>query len=206
MSLIKKRTPDCAMRIVVQLAGPPRGKAVKRRAPNHRGVYTDPKSVNREAALTLAAEAAMRGQPPTWLPVKVAIEQRFPLLKSFTKRERADAISGVLRPAKKPDWDNIAKLCDCLTKVVFYDDAQVVDGEVHKIYSEFPGLTIIVETIDPPDISVASDYRADERRRSSRQRASAPAHRVPEDVERRLVLPKLGGGGSTAAVLLGRAP
>lgn len=138
------------LRVVITLSGRPRGKAVKRAAPNHPGVYTDAKSVNREAALTLAAQDAMGDRPPTPFPVKVVIEQRFPFLKSWNKREKAEAIAGVLRPAKKPDWDNIAKLCDCLSHVVFHDDAQVVDGEIHKIYSEHPGLTVIVETIEPP--------------------------------------------------------
>lgn len=36
-------------------------------------------------------------------------------------------------PARRPDFDNIAKLaCDALNKRAYNDDAQIVDGHVHK--------------------------------------------------------------------------
>ena len=128
-----------SLRVVIELSGPPRGKAVKRAAPNHPGVYTDGKSVSREAALRLAAEHAMAGRPPTAQPVSVVLEQRFPVAQSWSRKKRDAALAGLLRPAMKPDWDNIGKLCDCLNQMVFVDDRQVVDGAVHKIYSEIRG-------------------------------------------------------------------
>jgi Holliday junction resolvase RusA-like endonuclease len=138
-----------SLRVEITLAGPPRGKAVKRAAPNHPGVYTDRKSVSREAALRLAAEHAMDGRPPTAQPVRVTIEQRFPIAASWSRKKKAAALAGMILPATKPDWDNIAKLCgDCLNQMIFVDDRQIVDGSVRKIYSERPGLTILVETIE----------------------------------------------------------
>ncbi len=143
------------MRVVVELSGPPRGKAVKRAAPNHPGVYTDAKSASREAALQYAAAKAMNGQPPTGQPVRVTIEQRFPIARSRPRKWQRAALAGMIRPTVKPDWDNIGKLCDCLNQVVFLDDKQIVDGSVRKIYSERPGVTFLVETLEPPAFAEA---------------------------------------------------
>lgn len=62
-----------------------------------------------------------------------------PIPKSFSKKKRAEAISGVLRPTKKPDLDNLVKgIKDGLSKVIWQDDAQIVEMTVRKFYSENP--------------------------------------------------------------------
>ena len=51
--------------------------------------------------------------------------------------------TGMLVPAKKPDIDNFSKLIlDCLTGILYQDDAQVVDLFCSKRYSENPGVSI----------------------------------------------------------------
>lgn len=67
-----------------------------------------------------------------------------PIPKSTSKRKRVLMEERLMRPAKKPDWDNIGKIiCDALNKVAFHDDAQIVDGRVIKVYSDQP--RVIVE-------------------------------------------------------------
>lgn len=67
-----------------------------------------------------------------------------PIPKSTSKRKRVLMEERLMRPGKKPDWDNIGKIiCDALNKVAFHDDAQIVDGRVVKVYSDQP--RVIVE-------------------------------------------------------------
>lgn len=62
-----------------------------------------------------------------------------PIPKSFSKKKRAEAILGLLRPTKKPDLDNLVKgIKDGLSKVIWQDDAQIVEMTVRKFYSENP--------------------------------------------------------------------
>lgn len=35
---------------------------------------------------------------------------------------------------QKPDWENLAKITDCLNKVFWKDDSQIVDAHVSKFY------------------------------------------------------------------------
>jgi Holliday junction resolvase RusA-like endonuclease len=140
------------VRIVIEMAGPPFGKAQKFHAPNG-GIFNSSKAAfSREEQLRRRAEALMNGRSPTSQPLIVTIECRFPLLDSWSQKMRRAALAGVVRPDKKPDWDNIGKLCDCLNKVVWMDDKQIVEGRVIKIYSEHPGLTIIIQTWQPPTL------------------------------------------------------
>ena len=63
--------------------------------------------------------------------------------KSKPKRWIADALLGLLFPVKKPDADNFAKSAlDACNKVVWVDDAQVVDLHVFKRFSDQPRLAV----------------------------------------------------------------
>ena len=50
------------------------------------------------------------------------------------------------RPTKKPDWDNIGKVvADSLNQVAYRDDAQVVDSQVRKFYSDQPRIEVTIQ-------------------------------------------------------------
>ena len=73
---------------------------------------------------------------------------KIPLLKSFTKKQKQQALSGELLPAKKPDIDNILKsIFDSLNSVCYPDDNQITVVNARKIYSEEPGLDITITKI-----------------------------------------------------------
>lgn len=91
----------------------------------------------------------MRGRPLLAGPLAVEMFAFLPIPASFSKRKRLDAIERRLRPTTKPDWDNIAKVIDALNKVVWADDAAVVDGTVRKFYGEKPELVIVVRALEP---------------------------------------------------------
>jgi Holliday junction resolvase RusA-like endonuclease len=64
--------------------------------------------------------------------------------QSWSAKKRAAALAGAIRPAKRPDLDNIAKMLDALNEVVWRDDAQVVSGLIEKLYSDRPRLRVEV--------------------------------------------------------------
>ena len=58
-------------------------------------------------------------------------------------------IDRLIRPTRKPDFDNIGKIiCDALNGIAYRDDAQIVDALVRKFYSDTP--RVIVEISDTP--------------------------------------------------------
>lgn len=55
---------------------------------------------------------------------------------------------GLVRPKKAPDTDNIAKIClDALNGIAYPDDAQIVELNVQKWYSEEPRVEVMIEEI-----------------------------------------------------------
>lgn len=138
------------MRIVIDLAGPPRGKGRGRAVSTQHGarVFTDDKTRKYEARLGFAGQYEMAGRVPIAEPVSVTVEARFPIAASWSKKKQRDALAGLIRPATTPDADNLLKSLDGLNGVVWRDDRQIVDAVVRKIYSDRPGLTITVETLE----------------------------------------------------------
>ena len=67
---------------------------------------------------------------------------------SKPKRWVAEALAGAIRPVKKPDADNFAKMLDALNQVVWIDDSQIVDLRVQKHYSNQPRMVIRVGPIN----------------------------------------------------------
>lgn len=141
-----------------ELSGPPRGKAAKSttigwtadRKPYVK-VYVDGDTQNYMDAIGWAAKGAMKGRAPTRNPVCIVLHAFFTIPKSWNRRDRDDALLGVIRPTGKPDWDNIAKgACDGMTGVVWEDDAPIVDGRVIKLYSDDPALRVEVREFVPP--------------------------------------------------------
>lgn len=65
--------------------------------------------------------------------------------------------------SSKPDRDNLDKGClDCLTGVVWVDDAQVCDGRIRKAVVEpgqQPGVEILIETLSGVPTHLLSDRK-----------------------------------------------
>lgn len=123
--------------IEIVLTGAPMGKErVKRGAAGN--AYTPERTVRFESRLALAAQGVMAGRPLLEGPLVLDLVALMPVPESKSQRWRTDALAGRIRPTKKPDWDNFAKILDALNLVVWVDDAQVVCGHVEKFYSERP--------------------------------------------------------------------
>ena len=69
--------------------------------------------------------------------------------KRFTRTQRQEAEKKGLRPVRKPDIDNIAKiLMDALNGIVYEDDAQIVSLGCRKYYSDAPMAAVTVSPIE----------------------------------------------------------
>lgn len=137
--------------VSIYLPGPVRGKGRHRsriaKARDGRTFvknYPDPETESYEAQLKFYAERAMDGRPLLDGPVLVKIVAVFAVPASWSKRKRAAALDGVIRPTVKPDGDNIMKTIDSLNGIVWRDDAQVVTWTGRKVYGDRPGLCIEV--------------------------------------------------------------
>ena len=132
--------------ITIVLAGPPMGKErVRMTRSGH--AYTPERTVNYESRLALAAQQVMGEQPPLDGELVVEIDAYMAVPESKPKKWKAAALSGELRPTKKPDYDNFAKICDALNLIVWVDDAQIVDGRIRKFYSDRPRMEIKVSVL-----------------------------------------------------------
>jgi Holliday junction resolvase RusA-like endonuclease len=133
--------------VTISLAGDPQGKGRARafRRGNFIGHYTPEKTRSYEGMIRTAAMDAMGNRPPIDVPVELVMRAVFSVPASWSKRKHADALAGAIKPAKKPDLDNIAKAWnDALNGVVYRDDALIVRATFEKRYGPAP---LVVATV-----------------------------------------------------------
>lgn len=119
----------------------PQGKARPR--VTRRGAYTPQKTKDYENLVKYSFLSRYKNFEIIEGPVVASITAYFPLVKSMSKANQKDALSGVLMPTKKPDIDNIAKaILDALNGFAYYDDSQVVELHINKKYSDNEGVYV----------------------------------------------------------------
>ena len=111
--------------------------------------YDPAKSRAYKARTALVAKAAAEKagwELNTESPVSVKISVVMAIPKSFSRVKRQQALEGLIRPAKKPDLDNIYKcVTDALSGVIYKDDRQIVKAEMEKRYGEEDEAGVYVE-------------------------------------------------------------
>lgn len=124
--------------------GTPQGKArprVVRSASGGSHIYTPDKTVAYEELVRLKCREAC--SCPLTGPLSAEIEAIFPIPKSTSKKARQLMEYGQVRPTKKPDADNIAKIIlDAINGIAYEDDAHVVRLSVVKDY-ECPNAGVV---------------------------------------------------------------
>lgn len=79
-------------------------------------------------------------------PLKMTITAIHGIPKSTSKKDREKMLNNELKPTKKPDADNIAKIiCDALNGIAYKDDTQIVELEVKKIYGEQEKVVVVMK-------------------------------------------------------------
>lgn len=86
------------------------------------------------------AQNSKDGKSVGWFnkePLDMRIEANYPIPKSTTKKIYAEILEGKIKPTKKPDADNIAKVvCDALNGIAYRDDTQITYLTISKHYTE----------------------------------------------------------------------
>lgn len=137
--------------IMVTVAGEPVGKGRPRfsSAGSFVRAYTPKKTVSFENLVRI--EYGLQTNNYRFLDddmLDLRIIAYFPIPKSTSKKKREMMLKGKIRPAKKPDADNILKaVADALNTVAYKDDRQIVDTRVRKIYSETPRTVILIKKV-----------------------------------------------------------
>ena len=95
-----------------------------------------------------SAAQAMGGAPMLVGDCRLEVEIVCSVPASWSQKKRAAALQGDIRPAKKPDSDNVIKaVCDGMNGVVWKDDVQAVEGWWRKTYGETPGVHVRVAAL-----------------------------------------------------------
>ncbi|WP_304427615.1 RusA family crossover junction endodeoxyribonuclease [Dubosiella newyorkensis] len=111
----------------------------------HPTAYTDKKTRLYEMLVRDAYMTTIGNPDPLKGELRVEINAHFGVPKSTSKRKRELMLAGKIRPTKKPDTDNIAKIVlDSLNGIAFEDDKQVVHLIVTKQYAEKPHVEVSI--------------------------------------------------------------
>lgn len=139
------------MQIHFQVEGDPKGKGRPRFSTfgKFTRVYTDKQTLDYEAVIKSYAAHAMGSSDPLETAVSVFLYVRVSIPQSYSKKRTEACLSGLEKPCKKPDIDNIAKTyLDAMNGVIFKDDTQVIDLHVKKVYSAFAGVNVMVMEVE----------------------------------------------------------
>lgn len=80
--------------------------------------------------------------------ISIHITAYYPIPKSTSNAKREAMMTGKVRPARRPDLDNIAKaICDALNGEAYKDDSQIVRLTVEKWYSFLPRAEVRIEDV-----------------------------------------------------------
>lgn len=132
--------------MVITIPGKPVGKARPRfrRVGNKVFTYTAQETKDYEKRVA-AIYKKDGGEIYYDAPVRVRILAKYPIPSSWSKKNKAKALKGEIKPNTKPDVDNIAKIIlDALNGAAYTDDKQVTSLEVEKMYSENPCVMVYV--------------------------------------------------------------
>lgn len=114
--------------------------------------FTPAPQRNTAATLRLLAQTEMQaaGIATYAEPIALVLRAEFPVPASWSKKKKAAALLGIVRPGK-PDLDNVAKLAsDALNHVAFVDDSLIAELRAEKRYSLEPKLVITVRPLLRP--------------------------------------------------------
>lgn len=136
--------------ITFEIPGPPQGKARARTFYNHKSGHmasiTPEKTVLYENLVKMSYQQV--SDYLSYKPLRIYIHAYFEPAKSISKTKRIDMLTAKIRPTKKPDIDNIAKVVlDALNGIAYKDDTQVVALEIRKFYKDKPYVLVDIEEV-----------------------------------------------------------
>lgn len=129
--------------------GKPQGKARPRFSRKSGTVYTPKKTASYEKDIAKAYLNVNGLLYPDDVYIRIQVKAVFPVPTSWSKTKKLGAYEGIIRPAVKPDGDNILKVVmDALNGIAYVDDKQVVYCSCQKVYGNTAGFLEIGITED----------------------------------------------------------
>lgn len=148
----------------IDLPGDPFAKQRPRAARKGRfiTIYTPRETKNYEAKVERAYRN-IYGNTKLTGDLTVDIEGIFSIPKSVSKEKAKAMANGTYPHTKKPDCDNMAKIClDALNGVAYHDDAQITNLNVSKHYGNDAKIKVTIkENKSISDLGGANDYGDD---------------------------------------------
>ena len=138
------------IQICFEVPGQPRGKGRPRfaRRGNFVKTYTDAATASYEDQIRFYALQAMGSSEPLKTALEAFIYVRLPVPQSYSKKRTEACLSGLERPCKKPDLDNIIKaMMDGMNEVIYDDDVQIVNITATKLYAAKAEVYILIKEI-----------------------------------------------------------
>ena len=126
--------------------GEPKGKGRPRFSTQTGRAFTPKQTVNYETLVHTEYMVQCKGfRFPDDAMLDVRVIAYYSIPKSVSKKKRQAMLDHKIRPTKKPDFDNIGKvICDALNEIAYRDDAQIVDAQVRKFYSDRPRVVVTI--------------------------------------------------------------
>ena len=113
--------------------------------------YTPDKTRTYEGVIRTAAMEELGCQPAFDCPLEFVLRAVFPVPASWSERKRQQAITGDIKPGKKPDLDNIAKAWnDALNGVVYRDDSLICRMSLDKRYGPQALVVVSIRPMEQP--------------------------------------------------------
>lgn len=110
--------------------------------------YDPAKSRNYKWAVRLMVQRQMQGKKIIEDGCKATIDIFRGIPASWSKKKRAEALAGKIRPVTKPDTDNYIKIIlDSLNSIVYKDDNLILEITARKWYSDTPMVLVKIETL-----------------------------------------------------------
>jgi len=111
------------------------------------GTYTPLKTVNYENLVKMCYMEQCK-EEQLFGELEAEIYAYFTIPKSASKKKSSDMLQGIIRPVKKPDADNVAKIIlDSLNSLAYNDDSQIVKLTIEKFYSNIPRVYVIINEV-----------------------------------------------------------
>lgn len=124
----------------------PKGRPRFRRTKTFITTYTPKKTLDFEGLVRTHSQEAMGGADLLETPVAVYLYFRLPIPDSYSKKAKEACLAGQNKHIKRPDLDNLVKsVLDGMNGVVFKDDSQITVMHCTKVYSNVPGVNIVVK-------------------------------------------------------------
>lgn len=135
------------MVITFTVTGEPQGKGRPRFNPRGGKPHTPGKTAAYEELIQWEYRRQCKNYRfPDNVPLRLDIVAYYGIPQSASKKKQEAMVRALLRPTKKPDYDNVQKIVgDALNKVAYKDDSQIVDSRVQKFWSYTPKIFVTIQ-------------------------------------------------------------